>query len=82
MKNDMDFINWCGKNDVPMALIFTKADKLKPQQRIENFNVYQAEIQKSWEEMPQFFMTSVIDQSGKIEVISFIHSIIDQISNQ
>jgi len=27
---DMDFINECGEHDIPMALIGTKADKLKP----------------------------------------------------
>lgn len=69
---DMDFMQWMGENGIPFHIIFTKADKLKPQALKRNIERYTEEMLKTWEEMPKYFVTSATDFSGKEEVLNYI----------
>lgn len=71
-KIDLDFMNWLGKKGLPFSIIFTKADKLKPNAITQNFKLYQSKMLEYWEEMPQYFITSSSKSIGKEELLSFI----------
>ena len=71
-KIDLDFMNWLGKTGLPFSIIFTKADKLKPNAITQNFKLYQSKMLEYWEEMPQYFITSSSKSIGKEELLSFI----------
>jgi len=53
-------------------MIFTKIDKLKSSQLNKNIKAYQKEMLKSWEVMPNFFISSATSKHGRKEILSFI----------
>jgi GTP-binding protein len=69
---DMDFINECGEHDIPMALIGTKADKLKPAELEANKAAIDAKLLEFWNEIPPFFISSAETKVGHDEVWNFI----------
>ncbi len=71
-KNDLQFIDWLGKNQIPFVICFTKADKLKDSQLTDNIENYKSKLLKSWEYLPEIFITSSISKQGKQEILSFI----------
>jgi len=74
-KVDLDFMEWLGINQVPFNIVFTKADKLKPEALKRNIAKYQEILLETWEELPQCFTTSSSDHYGKEELLAYIHSI-------
>ena len=75
-KNDLDFISFLGMNGVPFSIVFTKADKLTPNQALKKVNTYKAKLLETWEELPPIFVTSATDRIGKQEIISYIQGLI------
>ena len=71
-QKDLDFINWLGEKAIPFCLIFTKADKLKPNAAISNVENYQAELLKTWEDLPETYVTSAEKKVGTDEILNFI----------
>lgn len=69
---DLEFIEWCGESGVPFAIIFTKADKLKPNTLKDNVEHYKNELLKSWEEVPEMYVTSAEKKLGGSEILKFI----------
>lgn len=69
---DLKFINELGENGVPFALIFTKADKLKPGRIDKNLDIYQAKLLETWEELPPYFVSSAETGAGKKEILDHI----------
>ena len=72
---DMEFMSWMGEHQIPFCIIFTKADKLKPKALERNIEDYKAEMLQTWEEMPQYFVTSSASGEGREEILDFIQSI-------
>ena len=71
-KIDLEFIEWCGENGIPFSIVFTKADKLKPNAAISNVENYQAELLKTWEDLPETYVTSAEKKVGTDEILNFI----------
>ncbi len=71
-KIDLEFMEYLGINQIPFSIIFTKADKLKPQAINRNVEVYCQELLKTWEEAPNYFITSSSKAIGRDEVLDFI----------
>ena len=69
---DLDFINECGEHDIPMALIGTKADKLKPAELEANKAAIDAKLLEVWNELPPFFISSSESKVGRDEIWGFI----------
>ena len=69
---DLDFINQLGEWKIPFCIVFTKSDKNKPVETTRNVNAFLKELGKTWEEIPRFFITSVINKSGRKEILEFI----------
>lgn len=75
-KVDMEFMQWMGENAIPFAIIFTKADKLKPQVIEKQVDAYIKELLTgAWEEAPQHFVTSSSKRIGRDEVLGYIDAI-------
>ena len=71
-KIDLDFIAGLGENQVPFAIVFTKADKLGSGQLSANIEVYKNELLKEWEELPTMIVTSSEKKTGRDEVLNLI----------
>ena len=71
-KIDLEFIEWCGENGIPFSIVFTKADKLKPNAAISNVENYQVELLKTWEDLPETYVTSAEKKVGTDEILDFI----------
>jgi GTP-binding protein len=55
-----------------MALIGTKADKLKPAELAENKSAIENALLEVWDELPPFFISSAETKEGREEIWSFI----------
>ena len=71
-KIDVEFIEWCGENGVPFSIVFTKSDKLKPNTIITNVEDYKTELLKTWEDLPEIYVTSAEKKLGGDEILKFI----------
>lgn len=75
-KIDVEFLTYLGETGIPLAIIFTKADKvgkMKVHQLIADYK--KTLLADAWEEMPPYFITSSEDGTGKEEVLRFIDEI-------
>jgi len=72
---DLEFMQWMGENNIPFSIIFTKADKLKPQAISNHVEDYKAILLETWEEMPNHFITSSSKGIGKDELLNYINQI-------
>lgn len=71
-KIDLEFIQWCGESGIPFSIVFTKSDKLKPNAVIKNVEDYKAELHKTWEDLPELYVTSAEKKEGGDEILNFI----------
>jgi GTP-binding protein len=79
-KIDLEFMQFLGENQIPFCIIFTKADKLKPSQINRNIFLYNKTMtQNNWENMPQYFVTSASEKTGKDELLNFIDELNSQV---
>lgn len=74
-KADIEFMNWLGEMQIPFVLVFTKADKQKMPKTQSNVAVFKKEMLKSWEYLPETFITSAQTTLGKDEILHFIEKI-------
>lgn len=73
---DLQFMEWLGLNQIPFSIVFTKADKLKPNARNAHVKAYLEELLAGvWEEVPNYFITSSAHNTGREELLSYIDSI-------
>ncbi|MBJ7880771.1 ribosome biogenesis GTP-binding protein YihA/YsxC [Gelidibacter salicanalis] len=71
-KIDLEFMEYMGESGIPFSIVFTKADKLKPKAIERNAVAYMQELLKTWEETPNYFITSSTSAVGRDEVLQFI----------
>ena len=71
-KIDLEFLEQLKLWKVPFCLVFTKSDK--ENQRIVSKNVkdFLTAMKKTWQFLPQHFVTSAIKKTGKDKILSFI----------
>lgn len=74
---DVDFIHWAGRNEIPIALVFTKSDKLSTNELKKNTALYERTLLKTWAELPPIFVTSSEKKKGRDEVLNFIGSALE-----
>lgn len=72
---DLEFMQWLGEHGVPFSIIFTKADKLKPKAIENHVEAYKKVLLETWEEVPNYFVTSASKSIGKDEVLGYINSL-------
>lgn len=79
-KIDLEFMEWLGTNAIPFSIIFTKADKLKPQALERNIAQYQSVLMEYWEELMPTFISSSKDQTGRDDILKYIENINQNLS--
>lgn len=72
---DVEFINWLGSMNVPFVLVYTKTDRLKPDEVTHNIGLIQEELLQHWNELPQQFVTSASTGYGRDDILNFIDSV-------
>ncbi|HSC53697.1 MAG TPA: ribosome biogenesis GTP-binding protein YihA/YsxC [Phnomibacter sp.] len=75
-KIDIEFINQLGEWELPFAVVFTKADKMKPGGLQRNVEQFAAALRQNWEALPAFFISSATDFRGKEEILTYVNGII------
>ena len=81
-KVDLEFMQWMGENQVPFSIIFTKQDKMKPNALIKNIEDYKLKMLESWEEMPNYFITSSSNGTGRDKVLNYMSEINSLVSRK
>ncbi len=74
-KVDLDFMEWLGISGIPFSIIFTKTDKLKPEELEANLKAYEEKMFETWETMPGYFASSAETGFGKEEILRFIEEV-------
>ena len=72
---DQEFMNWLAEKKIPFVMAFTKADKLGKVELAKNIGSYKVQMKKTWEELPQIFITSAEKKTGTTEISTFIESL-------
>lgn len=73
---DLEFMAWLNSVEIPFAIIFTKADKLKPGALDRNIKEYLEGMETAgWAATPPYFLTSSTSGIGRDEVLGYIADI-------
>jgi GTP-binding protein len=75
-KIDLEFITYLGETEVPFCIIFTKADKISKTKIDSHIAAYKKQLlANNWEEMPQYFVTSATEATGRDAVLDYIEAV-------
>lgn len=74
-KIDLEFLEWLGENEVPFAIVFTKADKLGAVAGEKMVADYCKVLYNQWEELPPIFVSSSEKPRGREDILDYIESI-------
>ena len=69
---DIEFINWLGQKGIPCVIVFTKTDKITSNKVAQSIAKFKKRLLSDWEEMPQYFLSSAVNKTGRDEILSFI----------
>jgi GTP-binding protein len=73
-KLDLDFVNHLGEWKVPFCLLFTKADKETQKEVSKNVKAFLDAMRKTWQFLPQHFVTSAMKRMGRDKILQFIEA--------
>jgi GTP-binding protein len=73
-KIDLDFVNSLGRWEVPFCLVFTKADKETQKEVSKNVKDFLDAMRKTWQFLPQHFVTSAVKKLGRDKMLQFIET--------
>lgn len=76
-KIDLEFINWLGESAIPLAIIFTKADKQSLNKTQKSKAAFKRALLETWEETPLMFTTSAENGLGRKELSEYIGGLIN-----
>jgi GTP-binding protein len=77
-KIDLEFCLKLGQDGMPFALVFTKADKEKPGAVERNVNNFCNKLLEQFAELPNIFVTSATERTGRERLLGFIGENIKQ----
>jgi GTP-binding protein len=75
---DLEFMTWLGEKKVPFSIVYTKSDKNSKSELTKNIASIENELLKTWDELPNTFITSAEKYIGKDDVLSFIEAHLSQ----
>ncbi len=78
---DLEFMAWLGVNGIAFSIVFTKADKLKPKAIENHIEIYKSILLETWEDMPNYFITSSSNGTGKDAILDYIDNLNNTIQN-
>jgi GTP-binding protein len=62
-------------NKIPFSIIFTKTDKISKIEIDNKLLNYKKELEKNWEILPEFFISSSEKYTGKEDILNYIDKI-------
>jgi GTP-binding protein len=71
-KNDIEFMNWLGKNNLPFIRLFSKIDKLNKHKIEKSIQLQNTELLNYWTTPPPYILTSSKEKKGKEEILNEI----------
>jgi GTP-binding protein len=75
-KIDLEFMRYLGESEIPFLIIFTKADKIGRSKINHHIASYKKQMQADgWEDMPEYFVTSSLEETGKEQLLEYIDTI-------
>jgi GTP-binding protein len=74
-KIDLEFCNWLGEKGLSFVLVFTKADKQSGVKTDQNIALFKKALLTTFDEVPQYFITSAETQFGRDDVLGFISEV-------
>ena len=77
-KLDLDFVDQLRKWEVPFTIVFTKSDKENQRTVAANIKAFFEEMRKTWQFLPQYFVTSATKKQGRDKILSFIEEYNEQ----
>lgn len=72
---DINFLTWLGVNEIPVILVFTKADKLKKLELQKNVSLFLDNLKLTWEVLPKHFITSSQTNLGREDFLNYIDKV-------
>lgn len=78
---DLGFLEELGENNIPFAIIFTKADKMGVNSIMSVIEKDKAKILEMYEELPPMFITSSESGQGREEVLDHIEQVLDSLAD-
>lgn len=73
---DTAFMEYLGERQIPFSIIFTKADKLKPNALERNIEQYKQKLLSGvWIEFPNYFISSASKSIGQDDILNYIEEI-------
>ena len=81
-KIDLEFLEQLKKWQIPITLIFTKSDKENQRVVSKNVKDFLEAMRKTWQFLPQHFVTSAIKKSGRDKILKYIDEINEQLSTK
>jgi GTP-binding protein len=72
---DLELMEWLGLSRIPFSIVFTKTDKLRPDELEENIKNYEKIMLERWESMPGYYTASVLTGQGRDEILKFISDV-------
>ena len=74
-KIDINYINYIGKNKLPLNIIFTKSDKINKSSIKGSVESFLNELSNYWSPLPNYFISSSKTGVGRDEILNYIHEI-------
>ena len=79
---DLSFVSQLDKWQVPFSIIFTKSDKEKPGAAQRNAQAFLDAMRRTWQFLPQHFISSANDKTGRTEILDFIQACNETVAGQ
>ncbi len=76
-KIDIEFTQWLGECGIPLALVFTKADKQSINKGNQSIARFKKVMKQTWEDLPMIFLTSSETGLGRPELSEYIQHILE-----
>jgi GTP-binding protein len=65
-----------GESEIPFCIVFTKADKISKVKIDSHIAAYKKQMfANNWAEMPNHFVTSATESTGKMELLNYIDEV-------
>ena len=80
-KIDLEFLDQLRTWQVPFCLVFTKADKENQRTVNKNAKDFLEAMKKTWQFLPQHFVSSAVKKTGKQKILNFIEETNNQLAD-
>ncbi len=79
-KIDIDFIYKVGCEGIPIAILFTKADKISQTKLKKNISLFFKQMSEYWDAYPEHIVTSAHSNLGRESILDYIQQIVETVN--